>query len=742
MARRKGAMHKVLQKNAADQKADRVSGTPETLYARSRTARWLSAVLEKGIILESDFFECLEWVCGGLHPLLEAVLQECAPLRGKAGKEAYEAVKQALGASRRRQHHECEDLIEEHPCLHGIFLEQIGIMLDSIHADTCPAMFTQARAALERVFGLDADSLELCEFAFLLQQFPRIEDCFENRLEVFRLYNRHLLSHMLGIPQPALSRRIQELENFGLFKDAYSDSFRLATPLLDFWSHEGTDTSCLFSRPLEGDCLPLDSFRIAPEEVRHVRRLIESRGDTPVHILLYGPSGTGKSTFVRSLAKVCGVKAWSVSSRDADDDKDRRTSLAACLHLASKHEGAFVVVDEAERLLDTDLAFGRQTKDKAWLNDFLEKPSQRIIWISNQVEHIDPAVRRRFAYSLYFRALGVKERVEVWRQVMRREGLARRFSEKRMTELAAKFPVQAAVIQKAVAQSRTLFPTGQEFYTSLDRILQAHLALQNGGRFTPKKVRRTDQEFTLSGVCMKGDASSFMARCRRVDAAMRSQKELRPGCGTMLFYGPPGTGKTALARHIADELNRDCLVKRASDLLSPYVGMSEIQVAEAFREAEKSGAVLVIDEADTFLYSRESAQRSWENSLVNEFLTALERCRGFCICTTNRREHLDAAAMRRFSHKVEFCYANSEQMLALYEALLAPLCVEELPEALCRRLTSMTSLTPGDFHAVRAQYDPLFTEPGEVTHKLLVDALAKEAELKVEPKVRRAGFLG
>lgn len=734
MARRKGAM----------QEKTLISGSPETVYARRKAAQWMRAVLDKGTDMESYFFESLAWICGDLGSLLEGVCRESANLRSKAGKAAHEAVKQALMAPKRRYPRECDDLMDDHPCLQDIFIEQVSIILESAAFSEAEGseLFVLARKRLETVFGLEDEALELCEFTFLLDTFPRIEGYFESHLEVQRFGNQHLLANMLGIPLPRLIRLIEKLMSFGILKESYSFSFRLIEPLLSFWSLDKMDSSRLFSRPLDGDSLPLDSFRLDTAEVHHIRRLMENRGETPVHILLYGPSGTGKSTFARSLAKACGVKAWNVNSRDTDDDKARRASLAACLHLASKHEGSFVVVDEAERLLDTDLAFGRQTKDKAWLNDFLEKPGQRIIWISNQVEHIDPAVRRRFAYSLYFKALGVQERVEVWRQVMRREGLTRRFSQKRMTELATKFPVQAAVIQKAVAQSRTLFPSGQEFYASLDRILQAHLALQNGGTFTPKKVHQAMQDFTLGGVCMEGDAATFMARCRRVDAAMRSQKELRPGCGTILFYGPPGTGKTALARHIADELARDCLVKRASDLLSPFVGMAEIQIAEAFREAEKNGAVLVIDEADTFLYSRDTAQRSWESSLVNEFLTSLERCRGFCICTTNRREHLDAAAMRRFSHKVEFRYADSEQVLALYEALLAPLCAEELPHSLSSRLTRMTSLAPGDFHAVRAQYDSLFTEPGEVTHELLVDALSRETELKVEPKVRRVGFLG
>ena len=156
-----------------------------------------------------------------------------------------------------------------------------------------------------------------------------------------------------------------------------------------------------------------------------------------------------------------------------------------------------------------------------------------------------------------------------------------------------------------------------------------------------------------------------MERCRRADAAMRRAKdtkaELEGGCATMLFYGPPGTGKTALARHIAKTLGRECLVKRASDLLNCYVGNTEKNIARAFREAEKKEAVLVIDEADTFIFSRDTAQRSWETSQVNEFLTNLEECRCFCICTTNRLDDLDSAALRRFSYKVEFTWAKQSR---------------------------------------------------------------------------------
>ena len=219
---------------------------------------------------------------------------------------------------------------------------------------------------------------------------------------------------------------------------------------------------------------------------------------------------------------------------------------------------------------------------------------------------------------------------------------------------------------------------------------------------------------------------------------MQNDDLVPPGCGTMLFYGPPGTGKTALARYIAQSLNRACIIKRASDLISPWVGSTEQNIAAAFAEAEAEDVVLVIDEADSFIYSRDIATRSWETTQVNEFLTALEECRTFCICTTNRRENLDSAAIRRFSFKVPFTYAKAEQLKTLYGALLAPLVKKRLPENHEAALLGMDMLAPGDFHAVRSQY--WLSEPEELSHQTLIHALQQEQKLKLDKQQRRIGF--
>ena len=70
--------------------------------------------------------------------------------------------------------------------------------------------------------------------------------------------------------------------------------------------------------------------------------------------------------------------------------------------------------------------------------------------------------------------------------------------------------------------------------------------------------------------------------------------------------------------------------------MSKFVGETEQNMAahvRARREAEK--AVLLLDEADSFLRDRRGAQRTYEVTEVNEMLQGMERFAGIFVCTTN-----------------------------------------------------------------------------------------------------------
>lgn len=94
--------------------------------------------------------------------------------------------------------------------------------------------------------------------------------------------------------------------------------------------------------------------------------------------------------------------------------------------------------------------------------------------------------------------------------------------------------------------------------------------------------------------------------------------------GRLCLYGPPGTGKTAFGQWLAETMGVPLLVKRASDLMSMWVGENEKNIAAAFRQAKNDGALLLIDEVDSFLQDRRGAKARWESSLVNEMLTQNE----------------------------------------------------------------------------------------------------------------------
>ena len=103
------------------------------------------------------------------------------------------------------------------------------------------------------------------------------------------------------------------------------------------------------------------------------------------------------------------------------------------------------------------------------------------------------------------------------------------------------------------------------------------------------------------------------------------------------------------------------LQKRASDLLDPFVGGTEQNIAGAFAEAREAQAFLVFDEADSLLLERADAVRSWEISQVNEMLTWMEQHALPFACTTNLAERLDRASLRRFLVKLRFDWLTPAQ---------------------------------------------------------------------------------
>ena len=163
------------------------------------------------------------------------------------------------------------------------------------------------------------------------------------------------------------------------------------------------------------------------------------------------------------------------------------------------------------------------------------------------------------------------------------------------------------------------------------------------------------------------------------------------------------------------------------------------KVINAFDEAEREEAILVIDEAASLIFSRSKATQSWESSQTNEFLTAMERCKGILICTTNMIKEIDNASIRRFNFKIKFDCLKPEGNVIFYNKLLFPLIKTPIDADMIKSLRQIENLAPGDFKTVRDRF--AFYPQEELGHQIFVEALAEEAEIKYNHNNKRCiGF--
>lgn len=174
-------------------------------------------------------------------------------------------------------------------------------------------------------------------------------------------------------------------------------------------------------------------------------------------------------------------------------------------------------------------------------------------------------------------------------------------------------------------------------------------------------------------------------------------------------------------------LGKQVIVKRSSDLLNCYVGMTERNIALAFEEAKSENAILVIDEADSFLQKRGNADHSWEITQVNEMLTQIENFEGIFVATTNALNAMDDACLRRFDLKVKFDYLDAEKAKTLFKRYCEKICPDStIDESVLEAVGNLRSLTPGDFATLthQSRFNPIKTP------EALLKGLEKECNTK------------
>ena len=433
------------------------------------------------------------------------------------------------------------------------------------------------------------------------------------------------------------------------------------------------------------------------------------------NILFYGAPGTGKTEFAKVLAREAKGRPVLVGEADERGGEPSRNERLAYLALSSRLASAagrtMLIVDEADDIftgVDEGNAAAR-TGSKVFMNRVVEGSTVPTVWITNQPERLGGAVMRRMDLAIRFRSPDRRQRRRVAERIAARERL----------DLSGPELDRLSIIESAPALVEAGLRVAARIGGDAATAERATLSLARATG-TAQPVPQAPRPFGFDVALAHADTDLAELAERVAGAGSRAV--------SFLLSGPPGTGKSAYAAHLAERMGVEVVERRASDLMSMYVGGTEKAIAEAFEDARETGRMLLIDEADSMLRAREGAHRSWEVSQVNEMLTWMERHPLPFAMTTNAPDALDPAALRRFVFKIGFRPMRRDQIAAAFErAFGQPASADVL---------ALDLLTPGDIAVVARRAELL----DETEIRTIASWIVDECERKPGGGRGRLGF--
>jgi SpoVK/Ycf46/Vps4 family AAA+-type ATPase len=446
-----------------------------------------------------------------------------------------------------------------------------------------------------------------------------------------------------------------------------------------------------------------------------------------VNILFYGKPGTGKTELTKALAIELKTSIYEVSYADESDEPITGVKRMKAYKVAQsffKGNNMLLMFDEIEDVINDGQSNNPfsppKQSNKGWMNRILETNQIPTIWITNDIHEIDSAMIRRFDMSIEIPIPPKAKRKEIIQKNC--VGL---LSDTTISKIAQYETIAPALVSRAAKVVNNIAKGTTDKDKAFEDILNNTLKAQGYKKIETKAVESLPSSYDPAYI-------NTTTNLKELADGIKNHANAR-----ICLYGVPGTGKSAFGKWIAQYTDKPFVLKKGSDLLSKWLGETEKNIANAFREASEEDAVLVFDEVDSFLQDRRAAKNSWEVTQVNEMLVQMENFDGIFIATTNLMSGLDQASLRRFDMKLEFGYLKPEQAWKLFVANCQELGIDLSDKKLQEKMKYLTQLAPGDFVAVKRQsrFSPVKSA------EMFLERLGEEVSVKEKSGEVKMGFL-
>ncbi|MEA5515874.1 ATP-binding protein [Nodularia sp. UHCC 0506] len=202
---------------------------------------------------------------------------------------------------------------------------------------------------------------------------------------------------------------------------------------------------------------------------------------------------------------------------------------------------------------------------------------------------------------------------------------------------------------------------------------QARLGLDDLAQQIPAKATWDDLVFTKTQKQILQSIAGHLRQRIQVYEKWGFASASRRGLGiSALFAGASGTGKTTSAEVLANELRLDLYRIDLSAVASKYIGETEKNLRRIFDAADAGAAILLFDEADALFGKRsevKDARDRYANMEVSYLLQRMEEYQGLAILTTNLKDAIDPAFMRRIRFFVKFDFPDAKQREEIWQQI-------------------------------------------------------------------------
>jgi adenylate kinase family enzyme len=393
---------------------------------------------------------------------------------------------------------------------------------------------------------------------------------------------------------------------------------------------------------------PLASWPVT-ETVARLRRGLD-RG-TSLRLVIKGPRGSGRRTFAATIAKAFGCGLIAVDTSGVSDAE----WPALYLH--------------AERQA---LLFGLLL---VWHGDGLGRRAPALPGVP-PLEFVAGESDLSLAPSPDF----VDETLNLPRpSIDERAALVRRFvppshawSDAELARLAERYQVEIGDIEGIGRRGASTLDEVRALCREATRDRLGEL-----GELVDCPFRREDLVLSPA-LSERVDEFLFEAKDRARFWEQAAARRLFPrGTGLVaLMSGPPGTGKTMAAQVIASELGLDLFRIDLATSISKYIGETAKHLRRIFQRAAEMNAVLLFDEADALFTKRtevKDAHDRYANTDTNYLLQLIEDFSGIALLSSNKKQNMDTAFVRRIRYVFDFPRPNPSERASLWRRIVSEL---------------------------------------------------------------------